>query len=386
VTDRPNRLRAAREIAADVVRLTRAASHIIDIEPATIADLRSDPGRVETLLRQLVAGLSAESERDELCLHTSVKVAADALGLLEEWRHVQRRDIAHRREVLTQSLIRLRALSTEDELFDQLCQEACRGCGAGRALVARVETGSWIPWRQFDTAPSRTLAPAWPGSAAEGLVMPGVESTVIMSRQSTRLAGGGHPAPPGPVRDLMRRSSFVIAPIAVGDDVVGLLYAAEPSTTPEGRPDLAGRLHTFAASVGQLLQRAATFAHVEAQSAYLWKALSDAELAVTGFDTNVDLVQLVGREQSGPTPAGAAPWTSHPSVLDRSFTAREREVLALVARGLDNTRIAAQLAIATNTVKYHLQNMLRKAGAVNRTELIAQFYGSEALRSDAGRQ
>jgi DNA-binding CsgD family transcriptional regulator len=33
------------------------------------------------------------------------------------------------------------------------------------------------------------------------------------------------------------------------------------------------------------------------------------------------------------------------------------------------------LAVATSTVKSHLQNMLRKAGAVNRAELIAQYFG-----------
>jgi DNA-binding NarL/FixJ family response regulator len=53
--------------------------------------------------------------------------------------------------------------------------------------------------------------------------------------------------------------------------------------------------------------------------------------------------------------------------------------MALLAQGMDNTRIAQQLAVATTTVKSHLQNMLRKAGAVNRAELIAQFYGQTRL-------
>jgi DNA-binding NarL/FixJ family response regulator len=42
------------------------------------------------------------------------------------------------------------------------------------------------------------------------------------------------------------------------------------------------------------------------------------------------------------------------------LTAREREVLALLVAGLDRASIGAQLFLSTNTVRTHVQNLLRK--------------------------
>jgi DNA-binding CsgD family transcriptional regulator/signal transduction histidine kinase len=50
---------------------------------------------------------------------------------------------------------------------------------------------------------------------------------------------------------------------------------------------------------------------------------------------------------------------------------REREVLRLVASGARNRDIATKLAISENTVKFHVSNLLRKAGARSRAELAA---------------
>jgi DNA-binding CsgD family transcriptional regulator len=378
VTDGQTRSRAPREIASAVIRLTHEASELIDIEPPTIADVRADAAAVESLLHRLVSMIRTESARresDTVGRHMLIAIAVEALGLTQEWRQFRHRDIAHRREELHHSLMRLRALRTEDELFDQVCEDACRASGADRALLARIDAECWIPWRRFDTATPRTTTPALPDAHAQPVRTLAVESAVIMSRVPMWVAGGPHAAQPGTVRNMLRGNPFTIAPIVVNDDVIGLIYATEPPAR-WGPADVIGCLQTFVATVGHLLERAVMFAHVEAQSSYLHEALSAAELAITGFDTDVDLVQLVGRQQAGPTPAGAAPWTPPRYALDQDFTARERDVMALLAQGMDNTQIAKQLAVAASTVKSHLQNMLRKAGAANRAELIAQFYRS----------
>jgi DNA-binding NarL/FixJ family response regulator len=52
------------------------------------------------------------------------------------------------------------------------------------------------------------------------------------------------------------------------------------------------------------------------------------------------------------------------------LTAREREVLRLLARGLTNKQIAADLVITERTVKFHVSAILAKLGAGNRTEAI----------------
>jgi len=52
------------------------------------------------------------------------------------------------------------------------------------------------------------------------------------------------------------------------------------------------------------------------------------------------------------------------------LTQRERELLALLARGLGNGDISARLAIAVPTVKFHITNIMSKLQAANRTAAV----------------
>ena len=53
------------------------------------------------------------------------------------------------------------------------------------------------------------------------------------------------------------------------------------------------------------------------------------------------------------------------------FTAREKEVIRLLARGLTSKMIAHELGIARNTVENHRQRLLKKSGCYTSSELIA---------------
>jgi DNA-binding NarL/FixJ family response regulator len=57
-------------------------------------------------------------------------------------------------------------------------------------------------------------------------------------------------------------------------------------------------------------------------------------------------------------------------LADEALTAREIEVLQLMAAGLANRQIAARLFISPHTVKFHVASILAKLGAASRTEAV----------------
>jgi DNA-binding NarL/FixJ family response regulator len=72
-------------------------------------------------------------------------------------------------------------------------------------------------------------------------------------------------------------------------------------------------------------------------------------------------------------PALAAGWIRPPEDAPAgTLTARETEVLALLAEGLSNKAIAARLAISEHTAKFHVNAILSKLGAESRAAAIVK--------------
>jgi two-component system, NarL family, response regulator DevR len=59
-----------------------------------------------------------------------------------------------------------------------------------------------------------------------------------------------------------------------------------------------------------------------------------------------------------------------PGAPAQQITPREREILALLARGLSNAAIGQRLYISATTVKFHVGNMMHKLGATRRAEAV----------------
>jgi NarL family two-component system response regulator LiaR len=100
---------------------------------------------------------------------------------------------------------------------------------------------------------------------------------------------------------------------------------------------------------------------------YLLKDASDEELvtairnAAAGRATLAsDAARALIQAATGPRPLGS------------DLTKREREVLALMVKGMSNEEIAGHLVIMASTVKYHVSNILSKLGATTRTEAVAR--------------
>jgi pimeloyl-ACP methyl ester carboxylesterase/DNA-binding CsgD family transcriptional regulator len=83
-------------------------------------------------------------------------------------------------------------------------------------------------------------------------------------------------------------------------------------------------------------------------------------------------------------PASPAKPTDAVELSLEEITAREREVLELVAQGLDNGRIAAQLGMSEKTVRNHVSTILSKLDIHTRAQVIVRAreagFGQKSLR------
>jgi predicted ATPase/DNA-binding CsgD family transcriptional regulator len=146
-----------------------------------------------------------------------------------------------------------------------------------------------------------------------------------------------------------------------------------------GEAGRAARL--FAAAEAQLQALGTTVwpsnrADYERIRARLRASLDDAALAAARTEGRALPFEQALEEALAATGPGPPPHERGP------LSAREREVAALLARGLTNRQIADELVVARSTVDRHVVNILRKLGLANRTR-VATWATEHGLRAEA---
>jgi ATP/maltotriose-dependent transcriptional regulator MalT len=160
--------------------------------------------------------------------------------------------------------------------------------------------------------------------------------------------------------------------------LIGLALAGRGGTDPGWSARLHGVADQALAELGH------TLAPLEARLAdqdrqRLRTAMGDGAFdAAYAAGRTLDLAQVLTLATDTAAADGAAPAAPPPDPLARfGLTAREREVLSLLAAGRSNPEIGRALFISTKTVSVHVSNILAKLGVSGRVEaaVVAQRLG-----------
>lgn len=102
------------------------------------------------------------------------------------------------------------------------------------------------------------------------------------------------------------------------------------------------------------------------------RTIAAGEALLSPHATRALVAQFLSRPDVDPTVG--------PDVV-AALTPREREAVALVALGLSNHEIAAELFVSPLTAKTHVNRAMSKLGARDRAQLVVIAYGSGLVRS-----
>ncbi len=156
--------------------------------------------------------------------------------------------------------------------------------------------------------------------------------------------------------------TFLGVPLRLGREVIGMIAVANKQKG-YGLEDQR-LLSTFANQVAVAIDNAGLYQHQQQMIARLQQL--HAHL------TQAERDQLVALERERMAAAFRLDPSARPSRPRPPLSHTQLEILRLLADGLSNREIASQVHLSQNTVKSHVQEILRRLGARNRVEAAVQ--------------
>lgn len=287
-----------------------------------------------------------------------------------------------------ESHARLRGAATVAELLPAAAEELGRSCGFDRAAISRRRGSTWhaeAVWVAPGT--DEEVARATRDYLTEQWIpmRPGTVESHLVQRRSAALVSADDPGVDRQLIDATAGSRYVASPVMSGDRVIGFLHAdrfGDDRAVGEVDRD---NLWTFGEGFGLVFERLALLERLDGRRDRVREAFAEAEEGLLALGSDELLLARPESAGSAPEPrhpgahrGGGAPRGRGPAAAGpvRVLTAREREVVDLMATGARNREIAERLVIGEATVKSHVRTISRKLEATSRADAVARYLRS----------
>jgi DNA-binding CsgD family transcriptional regulator len=190
------------------------------------------------------------------------------------------------------------------------------------------------------------------------------ERACIRVRDTTR-TNEDMPASPG-YQELLGSENYLVAPIIAKSRVVALIHVGRRSEGGVTADDV-DVLDAFASAYSLLHERMLNTERVQQQRTSIARAA--ARLTEEADRIAAAAISFDVEDETRIEP----PTVAADSALAATLSHRERQVFERLVLGASNAEIADELVITIETVKTHVKRILRKIGAINRSEAIALY-------------
>jgi DNA-binding CsgD family transcriptional regulator len=196
---------------------------------------------------------------------------------------------------------------------------------------------------------------------------PGLRESEVLRRGTTILVEDAS-ADPRAVGMLGGAGSFAAAPIICQEQAIGLIHVDRGLTAQAVTEVDRDMLAVFAEGFGYALERCVLSARLRLHTERVVALARSAEAGVT---------ELGGSDFGSRAPTHRSP-VANGHGLDSLLTRRELQVVAMLAEGETNARIAQRLVVSEDTVKSHVKHILRKLGVHNRSQAVSWYFRGQA--------